>query len=115
MAPGSPSTTSPLASSSFHILVALADEPRYGLAIAEEVARYTRNEVQLGPGTLYNTIKKLLSARLVEEVPLDDEDDPRRRYYAITRAGRLAMEAEAERLAELVQAIRDKRLMPSKS
>ena len=114
MARSSGSTTNPLASSTFHILVALADEPRYGLSIAEEVARYTNGKVQLGPGTLYNTIKKLLASGLVEEAPLSDTDDPRRRYYAITSAGREAMQSEAARLAELVDVIRAKQLMPSR-
>jgi len=105
-------TTNPLASSTFYVLMALSDMPRYGLSIAEEVERYTQGAVQLGPGTLYNTIKKMLSAGLLEEAPLDDADDPRRRYYRITRAGREALDQEARRLADLVAALRTKRLVP---
>jgi len=114
MPPSRPHTTNPLASSTFHILLALADEPRYGLSIAEEVARYTQGAVQLGPGTLYNTIKKMLTAGLLEEAPLGDSDDPRRRYYRITRAGTAAMETEAQRLGDLVDVIRNKQLMPER-
>lgn len=114
MARTSGSTTNPLATSAFLILVALADQPRYGLSIAEEVARYTKARVQLGPGTLYNTIKKLLDSGLVEAAPSRDQEDPRRRYYAITPSGKDAIQSEAARLAELVDVIRDKHLMPSR-
>jgi len=114
MVRNSGSTTNPLASSAFLILVALADQPRYGLSIAEEVARYTKDRIQLGPGTLYNTIKKLLDGGLVEAAPTRDDDDPRRRYYAITPTGQAAVRSEAARLTELVDAIRDKHLTPSR-
>jgi DNA-binding PadR family transcriptional regulator len=112
-------TTRPLASTSFYVLLALADRERYGLDVVEDVARRTNDAVVLGPGSLYNTIKKMLSDGLIEEtapVARGDgrEHDPRRRYYRITRGGRAALAAEARRLAVLVDAAREKKVLPAR-
>ena len=47
------------------MLLALADRERYGLDVAEDVARRTNDVVVLGPGSLYNTIKKMLAEGLI--------------------------------------------------
>lgn len=108
----------PISSSTFYILLALADEPRHGLGIAAEIERRTDGEVRLGPGTLYNGIKKMLDNRLIVEAstrPAPEEDDPRRRYYRITKAGRAALEAEAAKLERLMVAAREKHVLSDSS
>jgi DNA-binding PadR family transcriptional regulator len=98
----------------FHILLALADEERHGYGIMQEIALRTDNQVQLGPGTLYGTIKRLLADGLIEESderPDPELDDERRRYYRLTELGRRAASAEAQRLAQLVRVSRQKRLL----
>lgn len=108
--------TKPLTSSVFFILLALADRPRHGLGIADEVERRTEGEVELGPGTLYNALRKMLALDLIEETserPDPDDDDPRRRYYQITATGRQAVSADAERLERVVAVARDKDLISS--
>lgn len=115
MASTDTSTTKPLAGTIFYILLALADRDEYGLGIVEEVAHRTAGAVRLGPGTLYNAIKRMLSDGLVEEVdgPDDPSDgDPRRRYYRITKPGRGLLTDEAERLERLVVAARAKKVLP---
>ncbi len=111
------STTKPLTGTVFYVLLALADGQRYGLGIVQEIDRRTAGDVQLGPGTLYNAIKKMLATGLIEEAhtandPLDE--DPRRRYYRITTEGRAAFEAEAQRLERLVAAVNAKRTVSAK-
>lgn len=104
----------PLTSSVFYILLALADSARHGLGIAAEVEQRTHGEVQLGPGTLYNAIKKMLAERLIAvapERPAPEHDDPRRRYYCITDRGRHALEQEARRLDRVLNAAREKRVI----
>ncbi len=106
-----PVTDHKLTTASFHILLALADADRHGLGIVDEVERRTDGEVKLGPGILYGSIKKMVGVGLIEESakrPAPELDDPRRRYYRITEPGRRAMQAEAQRWAQVVQVARDK-------
>jgi DNA-binding PadR family transcriptional regulator len=95
----------PLTRPVFHILLSLAGEERHGYGIMQDVAQQTDGALQLGPGTLYGCLKRMLAAGLVEE---SDErrdpalDDERRRYYRMTPLGRRAVRTEAQRLAGAV-------------
>ena len=102
-----PSALLPLTPPVFHILLALADQERHGYGIMQDVARQTNDVLQLGPGTLYGCLKRMLTAGLVEESderPDLELDDERRRYYRMTALGRKTVRAEAARLAEAVTA-----------
>jgi DNA-binding PadR family transcriptional regulator len=109
----------PLTPPVFHILLALADEERHGYGIMLDVAGQTAGGLQLGPGTLYGCLKRMLAAGLVEESderPDPALDDERRRYYRMTELGRRVVRAEAQRLANAVSAARAKRLLsPAKA
>jgi len=97
----------PLTPPVFHILLALADEERHGYGIMQDVARQTGDRLQLGPGTLYGCLKRMLAAGLVEESderPDPELDDERRRYYRMTPLGKRVVRAEAQRLAGAVMA-----------
>ena len=99
----------PLTPAVFHILLALVDAERHGYAIMDHVAQTTDGQIKMGPGTLYGTIKRLLSGGLIEESaerPDPEMDDERRRYYRLTRFGQRVMEAEAQRYAKLVKLAR---------
>ena len=50
----------PLPVTVFHILVALADDPRHGYAIMRDVAERTGGKLKLSPGTLYGAIQRML-------------------------------------------------------
>jgi DNA-binding PadR family transcriptional regulator len=107
----SPHDLVPLTPPVFHILLALSDEERHGYGIMQDVARQTNDALQLGPGTLYGCLKRMLAAGLVEESeerPDPELDDERRRYYRMTPLGKRAVRAEAERLASAVMAARTK-------
>jgi DNA-binding PadR family transcriptional regulator len=92
----------PLTPTVFHILLALADRELHGYGIMKQVAADTRDRMQMGPGTLYGSIKRMLAADLIEE---SDErpdpilDDERRRYYRLTRFGRKVLAEEMDRLS----------------
>src|SRR5216684_2475756 len=107
----------PLTPPVFHILLALSDGERHGYGIMQQVAADTNGVLQLGPGTLYGCLKRMLAARLVEESderPDPDLDDERRRYYRIADFGARTVRAEAERLAVAVSAAHAKRLLRRK-
>jgi|SRR5438128_10475574 len=93
----------PLSPAVLHILLALSGEDRHGYAIMQEIARQTEGRYKLGPGTLYDNLEKLLDAGFVLEArrPTHD-DDPRRRYYQLSGAGRTLLATEIERLEALV-------------
>jgi len=100
----------------FQILLALADQDRHGLGIVDEVEERTRGDIRLGPGTLYGTIKRLREVGFIEETPNapnPSDDDPRRRYYAITPSGREVLAREARRLEVLVHIARAKAVLDS--
>jgi DNA-binding PadR family transcriptional regulator len=104
----------PLTPAVFHILLTLADGERHGYAIMREVAASTAGRIQMGPGTLYGTIKRMIAAELIEESderPDPAIDDERRRYYRLTAFGRRVAAAEAERLSQLVRLAQAKQLV----
>lgn len=109
-----PNRTMPTAC--FHVLLALADAPRHGLGIVEEVERRTRGRVSLGPGSLYGSLKRLTEDGWIAESSErpDDNDDTRRRYYEITAAGRQALRDELEILEAVLDSARQKSLLPGR-
>jgi DNA-binding PadR family transcriptional regulator len=112
--PQSPEDLLPLTPPVFHILLALTDEERHGYGIMQDVARQTDDALQLGPGTLYGCLKRMLAAGLVQESderPDPELDDQRRRYYRMTGLGQRVARAEAQRLSNAVLAARSKRLL----
>ena len=78
----------PLGPADIHILLSLSRGKLHGLGIAEDVARITKDEVFLGPATLYRTLGELAEEGLIRLVePADPGGDPRRKYYEITPPG----------------------------
>ncbi|KAA3644257.1 MAG: PadR family transcriptional regulator [Chloroflexi bacterium] len=104
----------PLTPAVFNILLALADGEKHGYGIMLEVEENTNGQMQMGPGTLYGSIKRMLKAGLVEETderPDPELDDQRRRYYRATGMGQRVLRLEAERLAGQVALARAKDLL----
>jgi DNA-binding PadR family transcriptional regulator len=95
-------------------MLSLAGEGQHGYGIMQEVLQRTTGKVRLWPATLYGSIKRLIEAELIEESderPAPELDDARRRYYRLTALGRQVLDAECERLQELVRAIQIKQAM----
>ena len=108
----------PLTPPVFHILLSLSGEDRHGYGIMQDVAEQTGGALQMGPGTLYGCIKRMLAAKLIEES--GERPDPslgpgsgeeRRRYYRITSLGRRAVRAETQRMNAALDAARSKRIV----
>jgi DNA-binding PadR family transcriptional regulator len=102
----------PLTTAMFHVLVALTDEELHGYAIIKDVSARTSGTVELGTGTLYGIIKRLVAEGLAVESsrrPAAAEDDERRRYYRLTPFGRRVVTAELERLESMVRTARGTR------
>ena len=98
----------PLPQAQYHVLVALTAGELHGYAIMQAVEASSSGVVQMGPATLYGTLKRLVEAGLVEETSQRPAvgDDQRRRYYQLTGLGREVCIAESDRLADLVRRTR---------
>jgi DNA-binding PadR family transcriptional regulator len=99
----------PLSSATLHILLALAGGNLHGYGIIKEVARNSDGHYRLGPGTLYDNLKKLIDSGLVADVPTTTstrraaatkEDD--RRFFTLTREGKDVLAREVDRLQGVV-------------
>ena len=93
----------PLAPATLHILLSLAGEPMHGYGIMQEVLRQSGGRYNLGPGTLYDNLQRLMKQRMVEEVAGPrEEEDSRRRYYRLSSLGRGVLSQEIARLEDVV-------------
>jgi DNA-binding PadR family transcriptional regulator len=98
----------------FQILLALGNRDLHGLGIMNDVLEQTGGQMHLWPAVLYRNLARLTEAGLVEEIDQPSNAEPgggRPRFYRITRAGRRACGAEAERLAGFVQIAKRKKLL----
>jgi DNA-binding PadR family transcriptional regulator len=77
------------------VLASLADEPKHGYAITQDVA--DTMGVRLSAGTLYAVISRLEAQGLIE--PMDPVD--RRRPYRITMAGAEALARQSARMSQV--------------
>ena len=108
-----PTRGAPLTPAVLHILLALSIEERHGYGIMKQVERESGGKVKMGPGTLYGSLGRMMSAGLIEESDRKVDaamDDERRIYYRITAVGRKALQAELDRYREVVAVATEKRL-----
>jgi DNA-binding PadR family transcriptional regulator len=123
-----PDSLLPLTPVVLHILLALATgqadgQGKHGYAVAQEIDALTDGAIRMGPGTLYGSIQRMLSADLIEEVPRArgarsrtpaseaSDGDERRRYYRVTTLGQRALELELHRLSRVVSLARREQLL----
>ena len=104
----------PLPPATFHILLALVDEPRHGYAIIQDVEARTGGELRLSAGTLYRSIARMVEQGLIAEVARrrTAAEDERRRTYRLTPFGTAVARAEMRRLSQLVRLARARGLTP---
>jgi DNA-binding PadR family transcriptional regulator len=60
----------------------------------------------VGPGTLYDNLRKLLKLGLVKECAPDSRDAAPRRIYRLSEEGRAVLAAETERLCGVLREAR---------
>ena len=96
--------SSSLPPAEFRVLLALLDGAKHGHGIRVDVRERTAGRVDMGPGTLYGAIKRLVRRGWIAEVepPRGEAGDGRRRFYALTAEGTAAARAEVARLRELL-------------
>ena len=89
---------SPLKAQYFQILLALSSRDLHGYAIQRAVLEQTDDGMRLWPAMLYRSLAKLEGEGLIEQVdpPIDEPEDERRQYYALTAEGRERLKHEGE-------------------
>jgi DNA-binding PadR family transcriptional regulator len=95
----------PLSSATLHILLALAGGNLHGYGIIQEVARNSDGHYRLGPGTLYDNLKKLMDAGWVADAPSQKRKstkDDDRRFFTLTKKGRDTLATEVDRLQSVI-------------
>ncbi|HUE89645.1 MAG TPA: helix-turn-helix transcriptional regulator [Vicinamibacterales bacterium] len=91
----------------YYLMLALSGGARHGLAIARDVQQLSDRAVRLWPATLYGTLDELVQRGWIQELATHPaEESEKKRFYALTSAGRTALAAETERLASLVKVAR---------
>ena len=111
--PSPPAT--PLTPLSYAILLSLGDQDRHGYSIVEDVIEQTRGAVRPGTGTLYAALRRLREEGFIvdSERELEPDEDPRRKYYAITEQGREAARTEARRMMDALAVARASHSFPA--
>lgn len=96
----------PLTEPTFFVLAALADQPRHGYGVIAEVQGLSGGRVTLRVGTLYGVLDRLVAEGQVAPDREEVHAGRLRRYYRLTDAGRLALEAEVARQEANARAVR---------
>lgn len=101
--------SSPLTEATYLVLLSLVPGPKHGYAIMKDVQSLSDSRVTLSTGTLYGVLKRLLEQGWIErveesgDIPEPDNSPGReRKYYTITRMGKLVLNTETNRLQSLV-------------
>lgn len=100
----------------FLILTALAEGPKHGYALIEEIDALSRGTVRLRAGTLYTALERLVGSGTISRAGETVVNGRTRRHYALTDHGAVTLAAEAERLEANAAIARTKlrlRLNPS--
>lgn len=88
-------TTGPASDPEILILSSLIDGPKHGYAIMQDVAMHAG--VELGPGTLYGAITRLVENRWIEPMELSG----RQRPYRLTPGGLRYVKSQLEAMQQI--------------
>jgi DNA-binding PadR family transcriptional regulator len=87
----------------FLILASLADQPRHGYAILQEIESLSAGRVKMSTGTLYGAVRRMLEDDWI--APHSQRDTSReKRAYRLTSAGRKILREELDRMKQLMRA-----------
>jgi transcriptional regulator len=87
------------------ILKAVSLQPMHGWAISERIRQVSRDALQVPQGSLYPALHRLERRGWVRAEWGTSENNRRARFYALTRAGRKQLDAEADAWARLTSAV----------
>jgi len=84
------------------ILLSLAEQPRHGYSILQDVEKMSDGRVKLSTGTLYGALRRLLDQDWIEQ--FEEEQSPRgRKAYRLTSTGRRNLQMEVDRMKRMTR------------
>jgi DNA-binding PadR family transcriptional regulator len=92
----------PLTEPVFLILISLADQPRHGYALIQDIQEMSNERVVLSTGTLYGALRRLLEDGLIERFQQEDKSRDKQ-AYKLTNEGRQLLQAEISRMKQLTR------------
>jgi DNA-binding PadR family transcriptional regulator len=85
------------------ILTSLADRPRHGYALLQDIEALSQGRVRLSTGTLFGALRRMLEDGWIER--FEQEDTSRdKQSYRLTAAGRKQLALELDRMKQLTRA-----------
>ncbi len=95
--------TKPLSEPVLLILTSLADQPRHGYALIQDIESLSGGRVRMSTGTLFGALRRLLEDGWIER--FEQEDTARQKQaYRLTGVGRTQLQVELDRMKQLTRA-----------
>lgn len=88
----------------FMVLGVLADRPKYGYLIQQDIGEASAQRVKLPPGTLYPLLHRMEADKLIKS-KWDSETGRKRKWYEITAKGKKQLEAQVIQWQEYVDCV----------
>jgi DNA-binding PadR family transcriptional regulator len=92
----------PVSESVLLILLSLAEQPRHGYSILQDVERMSAGRVKLSTGTLYGALRRLLDEGWIEQFE-EHQSSRGRKAYRLTSGGRRNLQLEVDRMKRLTK------------
>lgn len=88
----------PMTEAMYYVLLALS-KPAHGYQLMTDIREISGGRLEMGPGTLYGVLTRLLKENLLKI----KQDDGRRKTYELTEQGKASLKAEYQRLKRMLE------------
>ena len=93
----------PLSEPVLLILTSLADQPRHGYALIQDIESLSGGRVRMSTGTLFGALRRLLEDGWIQR--FEQADTSRQKQaYRLTAVGRRQLQLELDRMKQLTRA-----------
>ena len=93
----------PLSEPVLLILTSLADQPRHGYALIQDIESLSGGRVRMSTGTLFGALRRLLEDGWIQR--FEQADTSRQKLaYRLTAGGRKQLQLELDRMRQLTRA-----------
>src|SRR5512141_2266982 len=87
------------------ILKAIALEPQHGCAISERIQQVSKDALRVQQGSLYPALHRLERRGWIKATWGASDNNRRAKFYALTRAGRKALDSQTDTWRALTTAV----------